>query len=220
MIAHEIISESIPPLKVTDTGEKALQWINEFHVYHLPVIKGQKLLGVIAEEEVLDLEDPSEALKDQDIPLLDLKVTESQHIYEIIKIVADNKLSLVPVTNENGQYQGVITLQNLVNCMAQLDSIVEPGGILVLEMDLHDYSLTEIARHIEENNALILSNYVQTKADQKIVEVTLKINTTDLRHITATLERFNFRIKQSFQAEDMEDVLKERYDSLMKYLDV
>ncbi len=220
MLAKDIVTDSIPPLKSSDSGNKALEWMNEFHVDHLPLTKGRDFLGLLAEENILDFSEPDMPLGKQNLTLKKTYVKENQHLYEVIKLVAELNLTLVPVVDKNEKYVGVITLLSLVKNWAQMDAIGEPGGILVLELDLHDYSLTEIARLVEENDAHILSSYVHTKEEEKMVEVTLKINKTDLRHIVATFERFNFRIKQSFQAEDMQDILMERYNSLMKYLDV
>jgi len=45
MRAYELITDEIPPLKHTDTGEKALQWMDEFKVSHLPVLKNGNFVG-------------------------------------------------------------------------------------------------------------------------------------------------------------------------------
>ena len=39
MRALEILSEEIPPLLHTDSGEKVMLWMDEFKVSHLPVLK-------------------------------------------------------------------------------------------------------------------------------------------------------------------------------------
>ena len=54
MIAKELLSNTIPPLKVSDNSEKAMLWMYEFHLSHLPVIKGKKYLGLISEEQILE----------------------------------------------------------------------------------------------------------------------------------------------------------------------
>ena len=59
-----------------------------------------------------------------------------------------------------------------------------------------------------------------TPLDQAKIKVTLKINKTELSHITATLERFGYRIIGRFQEVESKSNDKERYDMLMKYLDI
>jgi hypothetical protein len=101
-----------------------------------------------------------------------------------------------------------------------INSIKEPGGILVLVMNIHDYSLTQIARLVEENNAKILSSYITSSQDSTEIEVTLKINTTDLDRIIQTFNRFDYVVKASFSKGILQEDLKRRYDELMNYLNI
>ena len=39
MLAGDLITDEIPPLKVTDTVELALDWMEQFKVSHLAVVK-------------------------------------------------------------------------------------------------------------------------------------------------------------------------------------
>ena len=45
MIALDLITDEIPPLKHSDSGERALRWMEEFKVEHLPVLKGETSAG-------------------------------------------------------------------------------------------------------------------------------------------------------------------------------
>ena len=48
MIAKDLITDEIPPLNHTDTGDIALRWMDEFKVSHLPVLKNGNFVGVIS----------------------------------------------------------------------------------------------------------------------------------------------------------------------------
>ena len=52
------------------------------------------------------------------------------------------------------------------------------------------------------------------------MELTLKINKEDLKHVVATLERFGYDVKSSFYESEFLDNLTDSYDSLMRYLNV
>ena len=75
-------------------------------------------------------------------------VFEDQHVYDVIRQVYEQKLSLIPVLDHKNHYLGSITLQCLVKYFARLAAVDNPGGIIVLEMGIRDYSLSEIARHV------------------------------------------------------------------------
>jgi len=220
VIAREIITESIPPLKSSDTGQQALFFMQEFKVKHLPIVDGTQFLGLISEGDILDHNQPEALISDHKLSVTKYYVTESQHYYEVIRAVSESDLSIVPVITEQKDYVGVITLKDMLKYLSELNSIKDPGGIITLQMGVHDYALSEIARIVESNDAIILSVNVNTLKNSSNILVTLKVNTSDTRRITATFERFSYTVSNVFLAEEYLDSFKERYDSLMKYLDL
>ena len=194
--------------------------MNEFRVSHLPVVDKNEYIGLIAENDIYDMPDPSKKLKDHFTNLPKPFIYSDQHVYEIMKIIADLKITVVPILDENNEYIGCTDLLYLMSQITAINSIKEFGGILILEMNQHDYSLTQIARIVEENNAKILSSYITSLPDSTQIEVTLKINTTDLDRIIQTFQRYDYTIKAMFQKGNFQDDLKKRYDELMNYLNM
>jgi CBS domain-containing protein len=219
MIAEELISNEIPPLKTSDSGLKALSWMEEFRISHLPIVNHQDLLGVISEEDIFNLNSPEEPLGNHRLSLYKPYVKSHQHIYEIIKLVAELNLSLVPVLDEHDKYLGVITLPDLIKNLAELSSIKDNGAILVLEVNERDYSLSQIAQIVESNDCKILSVYINTIPDSTKMEVILKLNRTDLRAVLATFNRYNYIVKASYNETGYDD-FNERFDLLMNYLNM
>lgn len=220
MYASTLISYSVPPLKLTDTGVKALLWMNDFHVRHLPVVEDGKLLGILSEDEVLNFVDAETTIKDSRPVLLPKFVPAQKHLYDIMKLVVNFNLTVIPVLNNEGDYMGLITIEDLIKKLADTGSITHPGGVLVLEMAPRDYSLSEISRLIELENATILSSFISSPYGTNTLELTLKLNKEDLKHVVATLERFGYDVKSSFYESDFIDTLNDRYEGLMRYLDV
>jgi len=96
-----------------------------------------------------------------------------------------------------------------------------PGAVIVLELNAHDYSMAQIARIIEDNGAKILSSHVTPIAHTLKIELSLKINQTDLTSIIRSFIRFDYTIKASFQGKNRyDDVLRNNYDQFMLYLNV
>lgn len=220
MYASTLISYSVPPLKLSDTGVKALLWMNDFHVRHLPVVEDGKLLGILSEDEVLNFVDAEITIGESKPVLLPKFVPTQKHLYDIMKLVVDFNLTVIPVLNDDGDYMGLITIENLLRKLADTGSITQPGGVLVLEMAPRDYSLSEISRLIELENAIILSSFISSPYGTNTLELTLKLNKEDLKHIVATLERFGYDVKSSFYESEFIDTLNDRYEGLMRYLDV
>lgn len=220
MLAASLISHSVPPLKLSDTAKKALTWMSDFHVRHLPIVENDKFLGVISEDEILDFIDPSTILGQSDPKLIRKQVFASQHLYDIMQLLVETELSIIPVLDNQNKYLGLITLENLIKQLANTGSITHPGGVLVLHMHYRDYSLSEIARIVESEKAVILSSFISSPYGMENLELTLKLNKKDLKHVVATLDRFGYTVKASFYESDYLDSLKDRYDALMHLLDI
>jgi len=220
MRTEELISEIIPPLKYNETGEKALNWMNEFRVSHLPVVCGNQYIGLISESDVYDMPDPKLRLDECFLNLPKPFIYSNQHAYEVMKLIADLKITVVPILDENNEYIGCTDLLFLMSAITAVVSVKEQGGILVLVMNRNDYTLTEISRIVEENNAKILSSYITSKPETTEIEVTIKINTNDLERIIQTFIRYDYTITETYAKGTTNNDLKRRYDELMNYLNM
>lgn len=222
MIAEELINQMIPPLKLSDPAAKALRWMEEFRVNQLPVVKGRQYLGLITEKDIIESEVAGMYTLVQ-IPfgLENSYVMHYQHFYNVMEVAIREKIQVVPVLDELHEFLGVITVNDTIAAFGQMSALQGQGGILVLDMPERDYSLSEISRLVESNNAKILSAYVSPdELDMHNIKLTLKINTNDLSRIVATLERFQYLITAQFQEGVEVKSDQDRLDMLMKYLDL
>ncbi|MEO6883648.1 MAG: CBS domain-containing protein [Bacteroidia bacterium] len=220
MLAKDLITDEVPPLKLTDTGLKALGWMDELKVSHLPIINKNELIGLISETDILDLNAPDEQFGKQKLSLIRPFVYGHLHIYDVIKTIAMMHVSLIPVLDTDEHYLGLITQKKLIQSVAEITDAGEPGGIVVLELNVNDYSMTHIAQMVEGNNAKILSSYVTTHKDSTKLDLTLKINKQDLSAILQTFTRYNYRIKASFHQSGLLEDTKDRFDSFMNYINI
>jgi predicted transcriptional regulator len=218
MMASAFIDPSIVPLKISDSVAVAIDFFKEFSVRQLPVVQDNICIGILSLDEI------EEELAD--IPVLDFInlnysfASNYDHIYEVMRAISEQSLTLFPIIDENNNYLGCITLaslfKNYINCAA----FSQPGSIVVLEMDKKNYSLAEIARIVESENKVILSSLLSSNGESDRLEITLKLNSAQIQNLLSTFERFGYNIKATFDEEDVKDTLKNRYESLMTYLNV
>jgi acetoin utilization protein AcuB len=220
MIAKDLISVDVLPLKASDTGLIAMHWFDEFRVSHLPVVSDSQLLGLLSEDDVYAAESFEEPIWNFHLKLQTVSILHSKHIYEAMKLFADFKLTTLPVVDDKGIYLGMITLADMVAKMAATAAVSNPGGIIVLELNVNDFSMVEISRIIEENDAKILSMYVTSPADSTRLELTMKLNRIDIQPVIQSFLRHDYTIKASFFESDYFDNLRDRYDLLMTYLNI
>jgi acetoin utilization protein AcuB len=221
MLAKDLISDVVPALRTSDTGLKALSYMDIFRVAHLPIVNNTEFLGVISDKDIYDLNMAEEPIGNHTLSLIRPFVLYNQHIYEVIELTARLELTIVPVVDESNCYIGVITQNDLLKHFAELTALKQPGAIITLELNVSDYSLSQIAQIVESNDSKILSVYISSPCDSTKLEVTLKINRTDLTSILQTFNRYNYTIKASFMESDMYATkLDDRYEMFMRYLSV
>ena len=221
MLAKDLISDVIPSLRTSDSGQKALYWMDIFRISHLPIVNNVDFLGLIADKDIYDHNMAEEPIGNHNLSLFSPFVFVDQHIYEVMELASELQLSVVPVLNPENHYKGVITLTDLLHYFADVSALRQPGGIIVLDLNANDYSMSEISQIIESNDAKILSSYITSPPNSTKMEVTLKINRKELTSIIETFVRYNYIIKASFMDEnDLNSLYENRYDSFMKYLSI
>lgn len=215
--SRRLLTSEIPALSASDEPMAALDMMDQFRISHLPVVENNKYLGLISEDALMELEtlqgDPS------GLPLLRFSVAPDAHILDILKVVSEHGLSIVPVTDSENNYLGSIRMEDLVEQLSEMQGANQRGGIIVLEMWEKDYSMQQISRIIEENNAKILSTAISPGEGGKI-EVNIKINQPDMNAILSSFERFSYTIKASYQEMAYTEDLRKRYDELMRILNI
>lgn len=195
----------------------ALDLMDQFRISHLPIVENGKLLGLISEDSLMDLE--SLQGDSAGLPLLRAQALKDAHILDVLKVAGEHRLSIVPVVDAENNYLGSIRLEDLLEKTSEMQGANQRGGIVVLEMWDKDYSMQQISRIIEENNAKILSTTVSPGEGGKI-EVNIKINQPDMNAILSSFERFGYFIKASFQELAYTEDLRKRYDELMRILNI
>lgn len=220
MFAEEIISNVIPPIKNDDTVQKALDRMNEFKLKHMPVVNDMTFLGLVSEDDLLQVRDVNTLIKDTSVNLLNAFVFNNVHSYDVIRLLDQLKLTAVPVLDQQKNYTGLISINNMIASVAQQYAVNEPGGIIVLEISNRDNSLAHIAQIVEADNAQILSSSVSSFEDSTRLEVTLKVNKTEITALVASFERYNYQVKEVFNNTQIDNGSQERYDSFMNYLNV
>jgi acetoin utilization protein AcuB len=220
MIARDLITENITPLKTSDTGATAIAMMEEYRVSHLPIVNDLDFLGIISDTDISTMNKPDETIGNYKLSVIRASVTENNHIYEVMQLFSAQNLTLLPVVNEKNHYTGVITLISLVRHLVKMVSLENPGGIIVIEINEKDYVLTEIAGIVESNDAKILSVYITSFPDSTKLEVTIKVNKIDIGAILQTFNRYNYSVKASYSENTYLESMQERFDSLMNYLNI
>ena len=97
MLTRELLSQSLPSLRLQDKVHQALQLMNDNHVTHLPVTDRDKYIGIVSEEDLLQADNDNSTLEQLEQSFFNVSVKEDEHFLKAVQVAAENGLSVVPV---------------------------------------------------------------------------------------------------------------------------
>ena len=220
MLTRELQSQSLPYLHLHDKVYQALQMMNENHVTHLPIVEGDKYIGIISEEDLLQVDNDHAELESMQQSFGNASVKSNDHFLKTLQVAAENALSVVPVVANDNEIIGAIVYNDLLKYASEFMSLNEPGGLIVLEMEGHQYSFNEISKLVETNDAQITQLNTSNDTETGMMEVTIRINKPEVSDIVATFQRYDYNVKYFFGEEIYANELRNNYDNLMNYLKI
>ena len=220
MLTGELQSQTLPYLRPHDKVYQALQLMNDNQVTHLPIVDGDKYIGIISEDDLLLADNDHAELNTLQQSFGNISVKNSEHFLKAIQLAAENGLSVVPVVDNENDIVGAVTYTDLLRHASEFMSLREPGGLIVLEMQGNQYSFNEISKLVETNDAQITQLNTTNDPETGTMQVTIRINKPEVSDIVATFQRYDYNVKYFFGEEIYANELRSNYDNLMNYLKI
>tara|TARA_B100000035_G_scaffold71464_2_gene58798 strand:- start:6811 stop:7473 length:663 start_codon:yes stop_codon:yes gene_type:complete len=220
MKAIELIQNDIPPVRINETIEKALNWMDEFKLNHIPVVNETEYVGLLSDDMVYDYNHLKDPISNINFLGKQQSVLENAHFFQVMSLISSYKLSVVPVCDEQRNYKGSISAKKLINVFSKQSGFNSSGAIITLLVNDFDYQLSQIAQIIESNDAKILSLYSENLESNNQLKLTIKISDGKLGAVLQTFSRYDYTVQDVFSDDEINNQSKQRYDHLMKYLNV
>jgi len=220
MLTAELINNNIPRLQLQDSISKALQLTGDYRVTHLPVVSEEKYLGMISEDDLLDVEEEKGTIEFLQHNFINAFVKENEHFLNAVKCSNQFETTIVPVINDEKELVGVITVTDLLKALGDFSGANEIGGIIVLEMERLQFAISEISRIVESNDATILHLNSTIQPDTGLLTVSLHLSKKEIAAIVSSFERYEYDVIYYFGDEKFENEIHSNYRHLMSYLDI
>jgi len=219
MLAASITTQGFPLLHLEDKVSFALQCMEDFDVQELAVVKEEYFLGVLQKSDLLDTDEAATimVLSEQ---LKKIMIADTAHFLTALDLFSKHELSILPVLNEQQECIGMIPQKSLNNALAKFLGVESPGAIIVLSVAPYQYSLAEMSRLVESNNAQIVQLNSYFDESNGSIIITLKINKDEAQSIIATFQRYDYELVQYFGKTPLHNDIEAHYHHLMNYLDV
>jgi len=220
LTAENYIDSSIPYVTPDYTCSRVLSLMDTFKMSHLSVVENDIYIGMVSEDELYDKNLFEGKLSEFGVMRAPY-VQSTQHILDVLAVATQFSVPIVPVVSADRKYLGAVTSQNLLDAVAKITNVQSKGAVLVLEMGVHDYSMSEIARIVESENAKLISSYVTEYEDSTRMDVTLVLNMAEISPVVKSLERYGYKVNTFFSGSNkIDDFYRERYKLLMNYMKI
>ena len=212
------INNDIKPLKHTDIIAEAQDLFADFTYTHFPVTEDSVYIGCVSKENV-ELLDSNTPLNASRFHFERFFVRNTMIWLDVLEVFSKNESNLIPVLDEKNTYLGYYELEDVIRFFHETPFLKEEGGIIVIQKETEEFSMSQVAQIVESNNAKILGLFISNMEGNK-VEITVKISQSGLNDILQTFRRYAYEIVSEHQEDSYINSLKERSDYLDKYLNI
>lgn len=221
MLVAEILNKDIAPLRLKDPVSLAITKMDLMRTHKFVVVNEEnKVEGMISMQTLVEVAD--EETKLENLPLDELVfVRQSQHLFETTRQMFSHELYVLPVIDGENNLLGLVRKREVLNALGDMFNLSSFGSVITIDLDEMDYTLTEIVRIIETEEAKILGIAVQQPSiELSFYRVSIKLNLEDSSVVSAALRRFGYVISSEERSESMEHNFSDRADELIRYLDI
>ncbi|MBO3117139.1 acetoin utilization protein acuB [Winogradskyella sp. DF17] len=218
MQLQEFIINDIKPLRLEDKISDLQLAFNQLTYSHIPIQNESLYLGCISETDAHCFESAL-AIKDCKYAIEGFYVRDTTNWLDVLEAFAQNDSNIMPVLNKENIYLGYYELNDIMHLFNETPFFSEPGGILIVEKGINDYSFSEISQIVESNDAKLLGAFI-SKMDGDLASITIKIGNTSLNDVIQTFRRYSYTIVSGHEEDSYLESLKERSKYLDKYLNI
>ena len=214
----EYINNDFKPIDSNETIEIVQDFFIEFAFSHFPVLENGVFIGCIASDDVETFE-TQKKLSDYRYTIEGFFVRNSMSWLDVLEVFARNNANTVPILDETNKYIGYYEVTDIIKFLNGTPFLKELGGIIIVEKNINEYSMSQITQIVESNNGKILGVFVSEATNEK-VQITIKITLGSMNEIIQSFRRFNYEIVSEHHEDNYLNVLKERSEYLDKYLNM
>ncbi|MDH7911743.1 CBS domain-containing protein [Winogradskyella sp. SYSU M77433] len=218
MQLQDFVINDVKPLNITDKISDVQLLFNQLTYSHIPVQNNGIYLGCISEADAYCFE-KAKSISDCNYAIEGFYVRPTTNWLDVLEAFAQNDTNIMPVLDEKNKYLGYYELNDIIHLFNETPFFSEPGGILIVEKGIHDYSFSEVCQIVESNDAKLLGAFI-SKMGGDLTQITLKIGNASFNEVIQTFRRYSYNIISGHEEDSYIESLKERSQYLDKYLNM
>jgi CBS domain-containing protein len=212
MLSH--LNYDLPVLRLTDSVAKALKTLRIQGVSALAVVENKDFIGLVSSEILSQALSPEQSLADLRNHFSTFRMEEEEDVLASLPWFDEPNLNVIAITNAEGLFRGYLTKNEVGNLLLNSGVENKNGGIIRIPFQASRDSLSTIIRIIEEENGFVVRSFFQEP------NVVLQVQTETFGKIISNLERHGIFIEKAFVFGEQLEVDQDRFDHLMRFIDL
>jgi acetoin utilization protein AcuB len=212
MLSH--LNYDLPVLRLTDSVAKALKTLRAQGVNALAVVDNKDFIGLISSENLSQALSPEQSLADLRSHFSTFRMEEEEDVLASLPWFDEPTLDVIAITNGEGSFRGYLTKNEVGNLLLNSGLENKNGGIIRIPFQASRDSLSTIIRIIEEENGFVVRSFFQEP------NVVLQVQTETFGKIISNLERHGIFIEKAFVFGEQLEIDQDRFDHLMRFIDL
>ncbi len=222
MLAGNLLNTDFKPLQPDSAISLALAKMDAWQSSSIPVVEvvTGTCVGHVLFDDIASFADEGAPISEVQLrnPIY---VNESQHVFEVARLMLQHEVRLLCVVNDAGRYIGIIEKKQVLEALSTMLNIGTAGSVITVQMFKADFTLAELVHLIETEGAKILGLTVeQPNLDDSLIRVSIKLSLNDTSAIVSSLQRHGYLTTTENRHDIYQMDLTSRADELMRYLDL
>ncbi len=220
MFVKDRMNKSVVTVKSNDTLATALRLMQEKNIRHLPVLEGEKLVGLLSFGDIMRAKPSKGTPADSHetagflsgtrvrsaLPERQKVITvrETACIEEAVLIMRSYKIGCLPVLNSEGKLVGLCTENNIFDVFIDLLGVRSSGSRITIQIGEEPGIIADITTIIKSFNANI-TKIAMLPTDDHHYAVIIRLKTDDLPKLVQELKEKGY---EAISSSDPDDLLR------------
>jgi hypothetical protein len=199
---------------MSDSVSKTQKTLRANGINALAVVEKKQYIGLFTEETLAQAISPDQTLADLQAHFSTFQMEEEEDVLASLPWFDDSTVELIAITNPSGLFTGYLTKSTVGNLLLKSGLEQKNGGIIRIPFQSSRDTLSSIIRIIEEENGFVVRSFFQEPI------LVIQVQTETFGKIISNLERHGIFIEKAFVFGEQLEVDQDRFDHLMRFIDL
>lgn len=186
-----------------ESAARAWGLCRERNIRHLPVVEGERLVGIVSDRDLRDLSPPRATTDEENtlgwVQIRDMMSTRviTSHPLDTIehaaKVIYENRFNCLPVVADE-ELVGIITSSDLVRTLVELTGAHGEGSWVEVEVPNEPGQLASITEVIRDRHVNIAGIFLGPASREAYRAIVLRLETTDPTSIAESLSDTGYAV--------------------------